>query len=134
MDILARVSDMLANGHRGLTREQGLELGEAFNEIALRLERATDALAQLMQLSKPDAPRQNIELTGREMEILAYVAEGKTNGEIAARCWISENTVKFHLKNLFRKLEIRDRGQAMMIAKGIRHTIDSTGKPNPAAR
>lgn len=132
MVILTQVSEMLANGHNGLTHEQGVELGDALNDIALRLEQAADALVQLMRLSKPDAPRRNIELTGREMEILGYLAEGQTNGEIAARCWISENTVKFHLKNLFRKLDIRDRGQAMMIAKGVRHTINPTMTPSGA--
>jgi DNA-binding NarL/FixJ family response regulator len=130
MEIIARLSEAVANGHNGLTREQGAELGDALNDIALRLERAADALVQLMRLSKPEAPRKNIELTGREMEILSHLAEGQTNGEIAARCWISENTVKFHLKNVFRKLDIRDRGQAMMIAKGMRHTVDSSIKSN----
>jgi DNA-binding CsgD family transcriptional regulator len=128
LDILAQVGEILSNGHHGLTREQGIELGDALNDIALRLERAADVLVQLMRLSKPEAPRKSIELTGREMEILGYLAEGQTNGEIASRCWISENTVKFHLKNLFRKLDIRDRGQAVMIAKGFRHTIESNSK------
>ena len=130
MDVLAWVSETLANGQNRITREQGVELGDALNDIAIRLERAANALAQLMRLSKPEAFLTKVELTGREMEILGYLGDGQTNGEIAARCWISENTVKFHLKNLFRKLDIRDRGQAMMLAKGLRHTIDSTVRPS----
>lgn len=124
VDILARMSETLINGQRGLTREQSLEFGHALNDIAVRLERAADVLARLMQLSKPETPLQNVHLTPREMEIFGYLADGQTNGEIASRCWVSENTVKFHLKNIFRKLGIRDRGQAMMIAKGVRHTLE----------
>jgi DNA-binding NarL/FixJ family response regulator len=85
MDILAQVGEVLSNGHNGLTREQGIELGDALNDIALRLERAADVLVQLMGLSKPEAPRKNIELTGREMEILGYLAEGQTNGDSPPR-------------------------------------------------
>jgi DNA-binding NarL/FixJ family response regulator len=123
MDILARMSDTLINGQTALTQEQSVQFSRALNDIASRLERAADVLSQLMQLSRPETPLKNVRLTRREMEILSYLAEGQTNGEIAARCWISENTVKFHLKNLFRKLEIRDRGQALMIAKGLRNTL-----------
>jgi DNA-binding NarL/FixJ family response regulator len=124
VDVLARMSETLINGQKALTREQSLEFGRALSDIAVRLERAADVLARLMQLSKPEAPLQNVHLTPREMEIFGYLADGQTNGEIASRCWVSENTVKFHLKNIFRKLGIRDRGQAMMIAKGLRHTIN----------
>jgi DNA-binding NarL/FixJ family response regulator len=125
IDILARMSESLINGQRELTREQGLAFGRALSDIAERLERATDMLARLMQLSNPAATLQNVHLTPREMEIFGYLADGQTNGEIASRCWVSENTVKFHLKNIFRKLGIRDRGQAMMVAKGLRHSIST---------
>lgn len=125
---LARMSERLINGQRELTREQSLEFGRALNDIAERLERAADVLARLMQLSNPETTLQNVHLTPREMEIFGYLADGQTNGEIASRCWVSENTVKFHLKNIFRKLDIRDRGQAMMVAKGLRHSI-GTAEP-----
>jgi DNA-binding CsgD family transcriptional regulator len=125
IDILTRMSERLINGQRELTREQSLEFGRALSDIAERLERAADVLARLMQLSNPAATVQNVHLTPREMEIFGYLADGQTNGEIASRCWVSENTVKFHLKNIFRKLGIRDRGQAMMVAKGLRHSISN---------
>jgi len=123
IDILARLSETLISGKSELTREQSLEFGRALSDIAARLERAADVLARLMQLSNPEASLPNAHLTPREMEIFGYLADGQTNGEIASRCWVSENTVKFHLKNIFRKLGIRDRGQAMMIAKGLRSSI-----------
>jgi DNA-binding NarL/FixJ family response regulator len=48
----------------------------------------------------------------RELEILALVAEGATNGEVARRLWISEQTVKFHLNSIFKKLGVTSRTQA----------------------
>jgi DNA-binding NarL/FixJ family response regulator len=124
--MLTRVDKAITNGQRHLTLQQSIEFGQALNDLAMRLERSASVLSQLMQLSKPETPLNNVRLTRREMEILSYLADGQTNGEIATRCWISENTVKFHMKNLFRKLEIRDRGQALMMAKGLRNTITPT--------
>ena len=49
------------------------------------------------------------QLTGREVEIVHYVAIGLRNSEIATRLSIAEPTVKTHLNNIFKKLELRDR-------------------------
>ena len=51
-------------------------------------------------------------LTRREREILKLVAEGRTNGEVAGTLWVTEQTVKFHLANIFRKLDVTNRTQA----------------------
>ena len=56
-------------------------------------------------------------LTPRELEILALIAEGLSNREIAERLHVSENTVKTHSANLFSKLSARRRTQAVQIAK-----------------
>jgi DNA-binding CsgD family transcriptional regulator len=56
-------------------------------------------------------------LTPRELEILAAIAEGLSNREIAERMYVSENTVKTHSANLFSKLNARRRTQAVQIAK-----------------
>jgi DNA-binding NarL/FixJ family response regulator len=50
-------------------------------------------------------------LTNREQEVLAWTAQGMTNKEIAAQLSISEKTVKTHLQNIFRKLNVRRRAQ-----------------------
>ncbi len=52
-------------------------------------------------------------LTNREKELLKALADGWTNGQIAARIGISENTVKYHLKNLYEKLEVSNRAMAV---------------------
>jgi DNA-binding NarL/FixJ family response regulator len=51
-------------------------------------------------------------LTEREGVVLARLAEGVTNGEIAAQLGVSENTVKFHLQNLYLKLGVSNRTEA----------------------
>jgi two-component system, NarL family, response regulator len=58
----------------------------------------------------------HVPLTARETEILRFIVGGKTNKEIAAALSLSEDTVKWHLKSLFAKLEVNDRTQAAVIA------------------
>ena len=55
-------------------------------------------------------------LTPRQDEVLRLVAEGKSNLEIAETIFISEGTVKAHVRAILRKLGARDRTQAMMVA------------------
>jgi DNA-binding NarL/FixJ family response regulator len=51
-------------------------------------------------------------LTRREREILQLVSEGHTNVQIARTLWVTEQTVKFHLANIFRKVDVTNRTQA----------------------
>jgi NarL family two-component system response regulator LiaR len=51
-------------------------------------------------------------LTRREREILSMVAEGGSNSELGRQLWVTEQTVKFHLSNIDRKLEVSNRTQA----------------------
>lgn len=51
-------------------------------------------------------------LTSRELEVLQLVAAGSTNGEIARKLWVTEQTVKFHLSNVYRKLDVGNRTEA----------------------
>ena len=58
----------------------------------------------------------NTELTTREIQILALIAEGKSNKEIAAKLVISINTVKVHVSNIFQKIEVSSRTEATLYA------------------
>ena len=51
-------------------------------------------------------------LTDRELEILRLVASGSTNGVIAGQLWITQQTVKFHVSNIYRKLGVANRTEA----------------------
>jgi DNA-binding NarL/FixJ family response regulator len=55
-------------------------------------------------------------LTDRELEILRLAAEGNTNGQIARQLWVTEQTVKFHLSNTYRKLGVANRTEASRYA------------------
>jgi DNA-binding NarL/FixJ family response regulator len=55
-------------------------------------------------------------LTSRELEVLQLVAAGSTNGEIAQKLWVTEQTVKFHLSNVYRKLDVGNRTEASRYA------------------
>ena len=52
-------------------------------------------------------------LTGRELEVLSLVAQSKTNKQIAAQLFISENTVKNHIRNVLEKLHLHSRMEAV---------------------
>lgn len=54
-------------------------------------------------------------LTARELELLAALANGWSNLQIAARIGISQNTVKYHLKNLYDKLSVKNRAMAVAL-------------------
>jgi two-component system response regulator DegU len=60
-------------------------------------------------------------LTTREIEVLELIAEGMINKEIAKQLYISEKTVKNHVSNIFRKLNVSDRTQAAIYA--FKHNI-----------
>lgn len=62
-------------------------------------------------------------LTERELEILAKVAAGKSNVEIANELQLSISTVKFHLKNVFAKLRVKNRTRA-----ALKYRVEQTKK------
>jgi DNA-binding NarL/FixJ family response regulator len=56
------------------------------------------------------------ELTKREMTVLQALVQGKRNKEIASELYITERTVKYHIKSIFNKLQVRNRTQAVRAA------------------
>ncbi len=91
----------------------GLERGEA----AMTRQTTARLLQGLADLSQPRAePMEG--LTQREIELLRLVAEGLSNKAIAQALSISENTVKYHLKNILQKLGVQNRAEA--VAHAIR--------------
>ncbi|USB31971.1 response regulator transcription factor [Paenibacillus sp. YPG26] len=79
----------------------------------------------------PSVPKQDAldhPLTGREREILNWVAKGMTNREIAGELQISDQTVKNHLKNILHKLQLENRVQLTRYA--FEHGWVDTKRPN----
>jgi DNA-binding NarL/FixJ family response regulator len=64
----------------------------------------------------PAVEAEDCPLTDRELEILKLVAMGYTNGRIARELWVTEQTVKFHLSNTYRKLDVANRTEASRYA------------------
>jgi len=81
--------------------------------------RQPDERAQQIQRESPSLPARPEgtiqQLTEREREVLALVAEGLTNRQIAERLVISENTVRAHLRNILDKLHVHNRVQAALL-------------------
>jgi DNA-binding NarL/FixJ family response regulator len=74
-------------------------------------------LMQYFAAQRPAPPTPFPQLTEREREILGMVAQGWTNAEIAARLVVSLKTVRNHVSNIFSKLEVADRTQAILRAR-----------------
>lgn len=75
-----------------------------------------------------DRPKVGAEaLTARELEILQHIVEGHSNAEIAQSLFISEKTVKNHITNILRKLDLSDRTQAAVFA--LRHGLARLQEP-----
>jgi DNA-binding NarL/FixJ family response regulator len=80
---------------------------ETINDRMLHVHRPAPAPAL-----RPSAVAEGARLTARELEVLRFVAAGATNADIARQLWVTEQTVKFHLSNVYRKLGVGNRTEA----------------------
>ena len=117
-DTDARILGSLRAGARGYLLK-GASRQEIFG--AIRTVQAGGSLLEpavadrLLGRIEEDIP-QNRRLTSRELEVLALLARGLKNAEIAERLFISERTVKFHVGSILAKLEAQNRTEAARIA------------------
>jgi DNA-binding NarL/FixJ family response regulator len=106
--------------------------GEEFLELLAGLSRGEAAMTRktaghlLQRMSAAESSPSNPQdlLTERESELLQQVALGLSNKEIARALSISENTVKFHVKNVLQKLDVSNRTEAVSV--GIRKGLIDT--------
>jgi len=77
---------------------------------------AIKLLDEFKQMSRSDRQVPSPKLTDRELEVLKLVAQGLNNREVAKRLFISENTVKNHVRNILEKLQLHSRMEAVMYA------------------
>lgn len=114
------VSELLECGAAGyLTKEEALAtIVEAVRSVALGEEGwlSRSVAAKVMQLQRRETTGNAASaplLSEREIEVLQQVAQGHTNQEIATLLFISENTVRNHLANIYAKLEVHNRAEAV---------------------
>ncbi|MTI82208.1 MAG: response regulator transcription factor [Firmicutes bacterium] len=97
---------------------RGVAAGQSFIPPALM----TKVFQEFNRMAEQkDQPYKQYGLTSRELEVLAEIARGLSNKDIAKKLYISEKTVKNHLTNIFQKLDVHDRTQAALFA--IKHNI-----------
>lgn len=135
----ASVLGALRAGAKGyLTKDAGAEeiraaiaavaRGEAALDPAVQAQVITAATATATDAAAGD-PELPDGLTPREAEVLALIAAGLTNGEIAERLVVSPATVKSHVNHLFAKIGARDRAQAVRYAfeRGLADLTGASG-------
>ncbi len=89
----------------------------AAGEALLAPEITRRLIEDYVRRPRPDAaPPSLAELTDREREVLELIGRGRSNAEIAAHLFVSDGTVKTHVNRILRKLGVRDRVQAVVLA------------------
>ena len=103
---------------KSLDSEKFFELldGVLRGEAGLTPVLAGKILRDYSRRTPPSSQQGTEDLTPREHQVLELVAEGATNAEIAARLTVSENTIKFHMKNILQKLHASNRAEVVAYA------------------
>jgi len=104
---LDQVAEAVRAVHGGQSLISPPMAGKLLSEFAALAKRAADD-----RLEQVPAPK----LTDREMQVLKLVARGMNNRDIAKELFISDNTVKNHVRNILEKLQIHSRMEAVMVA------------------
>lgn len=111
------VLSLLSSGAVGyLTKEEALDtIVDAVRGVAHGEEGwfSRRAAARVAAHTRREAREETIDLTDREKEVLALLSEGMTNDKIASKLVLSERTVRFHLSNIYRKLDVSSRAEAI---------------------
>ena len=102
--------------HKDLNTDEFIEMldGLQKDEAAMTRQTATRLMKGFANLSQQGKPADS--LTQREIQLLQLVAEGMSNKAVAQALSISENTVKYHMKNILQKLGAQNRTEAVTLA------------------
>ena len=116
------VTQAMAAGAKGylLKDTPSAELAQAIRAVNLGYTQLGPGLFEKALASNSEMsatiPSELSELTSREKEVLQLIAKGYNNREIAAELYIAERTVKNHVNSILRRLNLRDRTQAAILA------------------
>ena len=80
---------------------------------------AREAVSEVVDESRRERLRRESGLTARELEILRAVSRGLSNREVGEELFLSDQTVKFHLHKIYRKLRVSNRTEATRLAHGL---------------
>jgi NarL family two-component system response regulator LiaR len=116
-DSVERIDEALAGGavayviKTALPDDLSVAVRQAFtHSVFLPAANGNGHVAREKDEGEAEKVRHN--LTRRELEILLLVAEGESNASVAQRLWVTEQTVKFHLSNVYKKLDVANRTEA----------------------
>ncbi len=118
VEYLIKAIDIGADGYI-MKDSESSELKRAINEILSGEKYIQPSLIPMLnnKLANRDIDKDKLNsLTSRELEVLIQVANGMFNKEIATNLNISERTVKNHISNIFKKIDVSDRTQAAVFA------------------
>ncbi|MCB9232938.1 MAG: tetratricopeptide repeat protein [Bacteroidia bacterium] len=128
--VLALVALLFFRNYRYQQRRKEALALEKLREYSQQIEllrasvdmQLADARASFpIHISQDDLNRNLLDpLSDREMDVLKQIGSGKTNKQIAEEIFVSENTVKFHLKNIYLKLDVQNRTEALAKAGAMK--------------
>jgi len=115
------VADAKKHGVRGYLSKSlpASELVSALEAVHAGEVVVTEPPPRARPASGSDWPGRSTGLSDRESEVLALITQGKSNGEIAALCYLSINTVKSYVRSVYRKIDVESRTQAVLW--GVEH-------------
>lgn len=121
------VAVVLSSGDAAEGAREAYSLGaSAHLHKSARPALVAEAIATTLERSRCGEPLWST-LTPREQEILGLVSGGRTNAQVGRLLWVSPDTVKFHLANVYRKLGVSGRSEAARWAR--RHAPSLRGEP-----
>lgn len=115
-DLILQI-EAASRGESALDPELAAKILAEFSRVSSQLDATSSHAAPIRQSaeeSPPPQPREQTDaLTAREREVLERLIAGDSNKEIASAIFVSENTAKYHLKNILRKLHVNNRAQVV---------------------
>jgi DNA-binding NarL/FixJ family response regulator len=92
------------------------------------------AIAAATTEAEAEATGERFALSVRELEILELVTRGSSNAQIARALWVSDQTIKFHLSRIYRKLGVSSRTEAAWVARSQGLVAEAQASAGPAQR
>ena len=101
------------------------------DEVALSRKMASRIVDEFSHSNRQDTLNDEIftKLSPRELDVLCELESSASNNEIAQRLFLSENTIKHHVRNILRKLEVKNRREASLLAQQAGLKSKSSAEP-----